>query len=93
MKSVKRFSAVWCGPCRAYGPIFEKVSKNPEFKDITFESVDVDDNEELAAKYKVTRIPTTVFVNDAGEEVNRLLGLISEEDLTAAIRKEQLCES
>lgn len=92
MAKVLDFKAVWCGPCRTYGPIFEKVSKNPEFKDITFESIDVDENEDMSAKYSIRNIPTTVLVNDSDIEVGRRLGYMTEEDLVDFI-KEVLCES
>lgn len=87
MAKIYDFKASWCGPCRAYSPIFEKVSKNPEFKNITFESVDVDDKEELAAKYNIRNIPTTIFVNDADEEVGRRLGYLTEAELTSLIKE------
>ena len=53
MGKVLKFSASWCGPCRAYKPTFEKVSKMDEFGDIEFEELDVDENEDLAVKYGI----------------------------------------
>jgi len=50
------FWADWCGPCRMFGPIFEKVSeKNP---DIAFGKVDTDVEQELAAAFDIMSIPT-----------------------------------
>ena len=56
------FWAEWCGPCKRFGPIFEKVSEqNP---DAQFVKVDTEADQELAAKYGVTSIPTLVVYRD-----------------------------
>jgi thioredoxin len=56
------FWAGWCGPCKRFGPVFEKVSdENPE---AVFAKVDTEDQQELAAKYDVTSIPTLVIYRD-----------------------------
>ena len=83
---VLKFSASWCGPCRAYKPTFDKVSKMDEFADIQFEDLDVDENEELAAKYGVRGVPATIFVNNKDEMVDRLAGLQTEQALVDKIR-------
>lgn len=50
------FWATWCAPCRAFGPIFEKVSENhPE---IAFIKVDIDENPDIAAEAEIHSIPT-----------------------------------
>ena len=51
---ILKFSSTWCAPCKAMQPIFDKVSKNEEFKDIEFCSYDIendDDGVELVEKY------------------------------------------
>jgi thioredoxin 1 len=85
MKVIK-MSASWCGPCRAYKPTFEKVSKMDEFSDIEFQELDVDDNEELAEEYGVRGVPTTIFLNNKGEVIDRLSGLQTEQALVDKIR-------
>jgi len=69
------FNATWCGPCKMQRPILENLSK--EYKIV---SVDTDENEELAYKYKVMSIPCMVLIKD-GKEINRMVGLHSEEDI------------
>jgi thioredoxin 1 len=50
------FWAAWCGPCRAFGPVFEKASA--EHDDIVFGKVDTEAQQELAAGFRITSIPT-----------------------------------
>lgn len=81
-----RFHAAWCGPCRAYKPLWENVEKElVDETSLEFISVDIDkDTEGLAAKYKVQSIPTTVIVKD-GEMVAKEVGLIQEQKLKELI--------
>ena len=67
------FWAEWCGPCRMLGPIIEEVSKDYEGKAIVGK-LDVDSNQEFAAKFGVRNIPT-VLIFDKGELVNRQVGV------------------
>lgn len=68
-----RFTAPWCGPCKAYAPMFEIVSK--EVTDWEFETVDIDKNPELATQYSIRSIPTTVFL--VGEHtVSKVTGVL-----------------
>jgi thioredoxin 1 len=56
------FWAAWCGPCLRFGPIFERVAE--EHPDAVFAKVDTEDQQELAAQYGVTSIPTLVVYRD-----------------------------
>jgi thioredoxin 1 len=54
--------AAWCGPCRAFAPVYEKVAEaNP---DITFAKVDTDANQQLAAGFDIRSIPTLMIFRD-----------------------------
>ena len=67
------FWAAWCGPCRMVGPIIEELSNDYTGKAVVGK-VDVDSNQEFAAKYGVRNI-TTVLVFDKGELVGRHVGV------------------
>ena len=65
------FWASWCGPCRMIGPVLDEIAE--ERSDIKVCKVNVDDEPELAAQYRVVSIPT-LFVIENGKIVNQSLG-------------------
>ena len=81
--SVIQFSAAWCGPCRMVGPIIDEISTEYADKAVVGK-VDVDANQEFAAKYGVRNIPT-VLVFQNGEVVGRQVGVAPKASYTDAI--------
>ena len=67
------FWVAWCGPCRMVGPIIEDLSSEYDGKAVVGK-VDVDANQEFAAKYGVRNIPTVLVFKD-GEVVGRQVGV------------------
>ena len=67
------FWAAWCGPCRMVGPIIDQISDEYTDKAVVGK-VDVDANQEFAAKYGVRNIPT-VLVFKNGEVVGKHVGV------------------
>ena len=57
------FWAVWCGPCRMIAPIVEEMAEEYEGKAV-IGKVDVDSNPNVAMKYGIRNIPTTLFVKN-----------------------------
>ena len=56
------FWAAWCGPCRMFGPVYEKAAaRHP---DIVFGKVDTEAQPELAAAFQISSIPTLMAVRD-----------------------------
>ena len=69
MKTVKYFSATWCGPCQTYKPIMNEIAN--EGHSVQF--IDIDQQGDLAQQYNVRSVPTVV-IEQNGSEVNRLIG-------------------
>ncbi len=77
------FWAAWCGPCRMLGPIIEEIGGEYEGKAVVGK-VDVDANQEFAAKYGVRNIPTVLMFQN-GEVVGRQVGVSPKNAYTDAI--------
>jgi len=72
------FYATWCPPCKMLGPVLEKISNSRVDFDIM--KVNIDENQELASKYKIEVVPTMVVFKD-GKPVNKLVGLVDENEI------------
>lgn len=78
------FWAEWCGPCRAYAPVFERVSE--EFTDVVFAKVDTEVEQALAGSFGIRSIPTTIAFKD-GIGVFMQPGALPEDALRDLITK------
>ena len=79
------FWASWCGPCMAFAPVFEKLQQEYQGEFI-FTKVNVDAHQPIANRYRITAIPTTIFVKN-GELVNKVVGAISEKAMKGFLEK------
>jgi len=73
------FWASWCGPCKALAPVVEKLAGKFEGR-VTVGKVDVDEEQDLAARYKIRSVPTLILFKD-GEEAARSIGVQTQGDL------------
>ena len=77
------FWASWCGPCRMVLPIVEEIAE--EHPDIKVGKVNVDEEQELAAQFKVYSIPS-LFVMKNGQVVNQSVGAKSKEEILRMLK-------
>lgn len=77
------FYADWCGPCKMLAPVFEELSKELPAK---FIKIDVDNSQDVAARFQVASIPTIAILKD-GKEVDRIIGFMPKQSIEAKIKQ------
>jgi len=82
--SLKDFYADWCGPCKTQDPILEEIVE--DYSEVSFEKVNVDEEQEIANEYQVRSLPTVVVENDDGI-VQRFVGVTQRDDIEAALKE------
>ncbi|MBI2012345.1 thioredoxin [Candidatus Curtissbacteria bacterium] len=85
MLKILDFWAEWCGPCKFMEPLMEELEKELAGR-VKIEKINVDENQELAAKYQVMSIPTYVILKD-DQEQERIIGATQKENFLKAISK------
>lgn len=67
------FNATWCGPCRKLGPYLERMAESYKPDGVSFFSVDVDENQELAKQLDIPSIPDVrIYLN--GQPADKIVG-------------------
>jgi len=77
------FWAPWCGPCRMVSPIYDKLAEEHDGK-FKFCKINVDENQQTAAKYQIMSIPMQMFFAD-GQKINEILGAVPERTIRATV--------
>lgn len=73
------FGATWCPPCKKMKNLFKDKEVAKEISKFDFQMYDIDKSPDLKKKYKVTKIPTLIFINK--EKQTRHVGLMSKQQL------------
>ena len=68
------FWAPWCGPCRVMEPILDELAEQHQGR-VKFTKMNVDDNQDTAARFEILSIPTLLVFND-GEVQKKLIGAV-----------------
>lgn len=79
------FWAEWCGPCRMVAPIVEELAAEYEGRAVICKC-NVEDNDDIVAKYMVRNIPTLVFIKN-GQQVDKIVGAATKEEIAAKLSK------
>jgi len=80
MKTAKYFSATWCGPCKTFKPIMQELAT--QGYQIGF--FDVDQNSDMASKYNVRSVPTTI-IEENGVVVDTIIGVSNKTRIMEAL--------
>ena len=80
MKTMKYFSATWCGPCKVFKPVMNEIAG----EGYSVQFIDVDQSQDLAVKYGVRSVPTTV-IEEGGIEVDRIVGSVSKQQVMSKL--------
>ena len=83
------FSATWCMPCRMLAPILEQVAD--KMPSVSFFNLDIDENEEIAKRYRIFSVPTLVAFKE-GKVVDSLVGLNSFDEVLTFVKRCEIAE-
>lgn len=103
MSKIIKFTAEWCGPCKAIQPFVDSLMKEYNFTDAEFEKVDVDHNSEKAEEFEIESIPVFILlqedkvlkrVNGASEkEIRNLFEFKKNEKMNQILKKIPVSEA
>ena len=78
------FWAEWCGPCKSMHPIFSRMAK--KYDHVRFARVNVDNSQDIAAKFNVQSIPTFIMFKN-GENAQQMVGAVGEPGIHMICKK------
>ena len=84
-KTVKYFTASWCGPCQRIKPIIEKISEKSDKSKLEIYKIDIDENDKLSLDLNIKSVPTFFlyskdkFINEcSGTDINKVKKLLKD---------------
>ena len=84
MLIVKRYTAEWCQPCKQLAPVFNELQN--EMTDVSFQTINVDQNRDTALENNVSSVPTVIFEKE-GQQVYRFSGVLPKSVIAGIIKK------
>lgn len=87
MITVMRFTAPWCAPCKMLAPVIQGLAQ--EFPDVTFETVDVDANPDMAQHFNIRSVPTVLLLNNDESILQTFVGVQPRQTYIEAIKTAQ----
>lgn len=78
------FFATWCPPCKMLSPVIEKIASSRAEFDVA--KVNIDENNDIAGKYNIEVVPTMLVFKE-GKVVDKMVGYMSENDITNTVNK------
>lgn len=82
--TVKRYTASWCGPCKQLAPVFNELQS--ELTNVTFETIDVDENREEALAKGILSVPTVILEKN-GQQVYKFSGVLPKAVIAGIIKQ------
>ena len=76
MKTIKYFTATWCGPCKTFKPIMNEIAS----EGYSVQFIDIDQNQTLTSQHNILSVPTTV-IEENGVEVDRFVGALPKQSV------------
>lgn len=83
MPRILYIGADFCGPCTQQEPIIEELESDGY--DVTYYDVETDNGQDVANKYSVTSIPTTVVLDDNDDVITQFTGVTQKDDIERAL--------
>ena len=78
---IEKYGASWCGPCKMLDKTLDLIPK-----DIEIVKFDADEDEELFVEKGIKSVPVLIFYDDDGNEVNRLIGAVSQQKIMDIVK-------
>lgn len=78
---IEKYGASWCGPCKMLDKTLDLIPK-----DIEIIKFDADEDEELFVEKGIKSVPVLIFYDDDGNEVNRLIGAVSQQKIMDIVK-------